>query len=63
MEIKPEYSSNPWLGLQTYTEAHRLYGRNKDIEALTGIIEHNTASVLFGRSGIGKSSSLSVTKR
>lgn len=56
MEIKPEYSSNPWLGLQTYTEAHRLYGRNKDIEALTGIIEHNTASVLFGRSGIGKSS-------
>ena len=51
-------SHNPWLGLRTYTEEECLYGRDKDVTALTSIVTNNVATVLFGRSGIGKSSLL-----
>ena len=49
---------NPWLGLGTYHEGQRLYGRDKETVALTGIIINHTASVVYGKSGIGKSSLL-----
>lgn len=49
---------NPWLGLGTYHEGQRLYGRDKETAALTGIIINHTASVVYGKSGIGKSSLL-----
>lgn len=47
---------NPWLGLKTYDEDSRLYGRNQDIWTLDEIISNNIALVIFGKSGIGKSS-------
>lgn len=56
MAHKESQEDNPWLGLQTYSEGKKLYGRNKDISALTFIIENSVATILFGRSGIGKSS-------
>lgn len=52
--------SNPWLGLAPYTEGTPLYGRSKESIQLADIIKYNTASVVFGKSGIGKSSLLSA---
>lgn len=51
-------AKNPWLGLGSYHEGQQLYGRNKETADLTDIIVHHTASVLYGKSGIGKSSLL-----
>ena len=48
--------NNPWLGLYTYQEGARLYGRDHEISALMDIVSNNIATILFGRSGIGKSS-------
>lgn len=47
---------NPWLGLQAYTEDKTLYGRDDDIRALTQRVLSDNSLVLYGRSGIGKSS-------
>lgn len=47
---------NPWLGLKTYEEGTRLYGRDTEVQVLTDIICNNLTTVVFGRSGIGKSS-------
>lgn len=52
--------SNPWLGLAPYTEDTPLYGRTKESVQLADIIKDNMASVVFGKSGIGKSSLLSA---
>lgn len=49
---------NPWLGLGSYHEGQQLYGRNHEIESLTDIILNHQAIVLYGKSGIGKSSLL-----
>jgi len=51
-------AKNPWLGLGSYHEGQQLYGRNKETADLTDIIVHHTASVVYGKSGIGKSSLL-----
>ena len=51
-------SPNPWLGLGAYSEGQQLYGRDKETIALTDIIINHTASVVYGKSGIGKSSML-----
>lgn len=48
--------NNPWLGLSTYQEGTRLYGRDKEVSTLMDIVCNNLAMVVFGRSGIGKSS-------
>lgn len=47
---------NPWLGLGAYNEGQRLYGRDKETSALAEIILNHTAVVVYGKSGIGKSS-------
>ena len=51
-------SSNPWLGLKSYSEGKILYGRDKETEELSQKILYNTQTVIYGRSGIGKSSLL-----
>lgn len=51
-------SENPWLGLKSYSEGKRLYGRDKEIEELSQKILYNTQTVIYGKSGIGKSSLL-----
>lgn len=50
--------TNPWLGLDAYREGQRLYGRDKETATLTDIIINHTACVMYGKSGIGKSSLL-----
>lgn len=52
--------NNPWLGLAPYTEGTPLYGRTKESIQLADIIKDYKASVVFGKSGIGKSSLLSA---
>lgn len=48
--------NNPWLGLRTYQEGTILYGRDTEVSTLMDIVCNNIAMVVFGRSGIGKSS-------
>lgn len=53
-------NKNPWLGLQTYVEGDALYGRDEDIRKLSQYIFADKETVLFGKSGIGKSSVLNA---
>lgn len=52
--------SNPWLGLKTYEEGQILYGRTDDINTLSQNILFNIQTVIYGKSGIGKSSILNA---
>ena len=56
MENKIWNDSNPWLGLAPYQEGIPLYGRTKECVILSEIIKNSYASVVFGKSGIGKTS-------
>ena len=47
---------NPWKGLDSYRESDRLYGRDEEIEVLFSRIVYNIQTVVYSRSGIGKSS-------
>lgn len=51
-----KYKDNPWLGLESYQENQIIYGRNKEIEELSQGVLNNNETVLYGKSGIGKSS-------
>lgn len=53
-------NQNPWKGLNYYVEGEILYGRNTEIISLSQYIFNNTQTVLYGRSGIGKSSILNA---
>ncbi len=52
--------SNPWKGLNFYIEGEVIYGRNAEIQSLSQYIFNNAQTVLYGRSGIGKSSILNA---
>src|SRR5678815_2725091 len=49
---------NPFKGASTYTEKEEqnFYGRDKEKNDMIGLISHHTLSLLYSRSGIGKSS-------
>ena len=47
---------NPWKGLNFYVEGEILYGRDAEIQRLAQFIVNNSQTVLYGKSGIGKSS-------
>ena len=53
-------NTNPWLGLKTYSEGQILYGRSEEINALSQDILFNRQTVVYGKSGIGKSSLLNA---
>ena len=53
-------NNNPWLGLKTYSEGQILYGRSEEISALSQDILFNRQTVVYGKSGIGKSSLLNA---
>ncbi len=56
----PAAPENPWPGLASYTEQQHglFFGRESEIEELLRLIQRETLTVLFGRSGTGKSSLL-----
>ncbi|MGH8278608.1 MAG: WD40 repeat domain-containing protein, partial [Gammaproteobacteria bacterium] len=51
---------NPWLGLDSYTEETREYfhGREEETAELARRVQHKILTVLFGQSGLGKTSLL-----
>ena len=53
-------ADNPWLGLESFTEAARdfFHGRDEEIAELQRRVRHQTLTVLFGQSGLGKTSLL-----
>ena len=58
----PQPPGANFIGLQPYTEAQSgcFYGRDKEIEQLTKLVEANTLTILFGKSGAGKTSILNA---
>ncbi len=55
-----ETTANPWPGLASYTESERdrFFGRAAEINEMVRLVQRETLTVLFGRSGLGKSSLL-----
>lgn len=51
---------NPWLGLESYREGEVIYGRDDDIRDLSQSVLNDTETLLYGKSGIGKSSILNA---
>lgn len=51
---------NPWLGLESYREGDVLYGRDDDIRGLSQCVLNDVDTLLYGKSGIGKSSILNA---
>jgi tetratricopeptide (TPR) repeat protein len=53
-------TQNPWLGLVSFTEKQRAYfhGRSEEADELLRRVERTDLTVLFGQSGLGKSSLL-----
>ena len=57
VSIDPE---NPWLGLFSYSEGNRAYfhGRDEEAAELARRVQRKLLTVLFGQSGLGKTSLL-----
>ncbi|MGB6450956.1 MAG: hypothetical protein WBE92_09405 [Steroidobacteraceae bacterium] len=53
-------ADNPWLGLASFTEETRAYffGREGEVAELTRRVQRQLLTVLFGKSGLGKTSIL-----
>ncbi len=51
-----------FIGLESYSEAHAsmFFGRDKEIDKLTSLIKSNTLTIVFGKSGTGKTSLLNA---
>lgn len=49
---------NPWLGLKSYEEDDKLFGRDRETNDIANIIINGFNSIIFGKSGIGKTSLL-----
>src|SRR5471032_1559471 len=51
---------NPWLGLASFTEETRqyFYGREEEVAELARRVQRKLLTVLFGQSGLGKTSLL-----
>jgi tetratricopeptide (TPR) repeat protein len=57
VKLDPE---NPWLGLFSYTEENRAYfhGRDEEAAELARRVQRKLLTILFGQSGLGKTSLL-----
>jgi hypothetical protein len=61
MSTGPQIDANrPWPGLESYDEDSQQWfkGREQESEALLQLVQRETLSVLYGRSGLGKTSLL-----
>ena len=58
MKMTEQNIINPWIGLDSYREGQVLYGRNREIQDLSMAVFYNRQTVVYGKSGIGKSSLL-----
>ena len=57
-----QVTAGSFLGLQSYTEAQSnlFFGRDNETDSLTSLINLNTLTIVFGRSGTGKTSLLNA---
>ena len=55
-------AQHPWLGLASFTEETRgyFYGRETEVSELTRRVQRKLLTVLFGQSGLGKTSILNA---
>jgi hypothetical protein len=62
VSYQEQTTGNHFLGLHSYTEAQSksFFGRDNETEALTSLIQLNTLTIVFGRSGTGKTSLLNA---
>jgi len=53
-------ATNPWLGLASFTEETReyFYGREAEVAELARRVQRKLLTILFGQSGLGKTSIL-----
>ena len=53
-------AEHPWLGLGSFTEASRAYffGREEEVTELSRRVQRKLLTILFGKSGLGKTSIL-----
>ena len=60
--IPVQENTSAFLGLQSYTEANAnsFFGRDTEIDATTSLIQLNSLTIVFGRSGTGKTSLLNA---
>lgn len=58
--MEDKNNKNPWLGLESYKEGDILYGRDEDIQNLSQCVLNDVDTLLYGKSGIGKSSILNA---
>ena len=60
-----DVSNNPWKGLDSYSYSDNsiFYGRTNETEALVDTILNNRFTILYGPSGVGKSSLLNAGVR
>lgn len=60
-----ENNNNPWKGLDSYSYSDKsmFYGRTNETEALVNTILNNRFTILYGSSGVGKSSLLNAGVR
>ncbi|MEO6843756.1 MAG: hypothetical protein ABI184_01215, partial [Ginsengibacter sp.] len=49
-------TENPFKGPSSYEDGDKFYGRENEIKELTGLIKNETLTLIFSRSGTGKSS-------
>lgn len=57
-----DFNNNPWKGLDSYSFSDNsiFYGRTNETETLTDTILNNRFTILYGPSGVGKSSLLNA---
>ncbi len=55
-------SDSLFIGLESYTEvrSNMFFGRDEEIDQLTNLIKSNTLTIVFGKSGTGKTSLLNA---
>ena len=53
-------AQHPWLGLDSFTEETRayFYGRDEEVAELARRVQRKLLTILFGQSGLGKTSIL-----
>lgn len=49
-------TENPFKGCSSYEDGDNFYGRENEIKEITGLIKNDALTLLFSRSGTGKSS-------
>ena len=61
-EISQNADAPAFIGLQSYSEAQSkfFFGRDEEINSLTTFVKSNTLTIVFGKSGTGKTSLLNA---